>query len=411
MIYMFSLIIIYVTSGSLSKLSKSLRQPAVIGSMIGGILIGSPLCLLIPHFHPILFSSGFKDFIEIVSNIGLSLYMFLIGYEFNLKKVNKSMFYKSGIIAINGILIPLVSGFLIAYLIYNYVPLKTDVHLFALYLGIAISLTAFPLLAMFIKEKQLTDTLIGRIALLSASIDDALAWCLLTILIQFISMKGTGIYSGLISLLVNISFVFSCFVLLRFTLKLIFAKFQYKLAYFLSTVLVLIFFEIGHSLNIHLLFLGFILGLSVPRLFISERVLQNFFRYLNMIILPLFFANIGFKTNLSIIFQEKYLLPLLIIFFVATISKYGGCMIIMRYLGFNWRQASAIGALLNARGTMGLIVADIGLKYSIVTIEVYSIIVIISLVTSIIASPLFNLSFLLPNEKNEIFKDNVVKEG
>ncbi|MED3994620.1 cation:proton antiporter [Peribacillus frigoritolerans] len=393
MIYIFSLFIIYITSGCLSKLSKILRQPAVIGSMLGGLLLGSPLCSLIPYFHPILFSSGFKDFIEIISNVGLSIYMFLIGYEFNLKEVNKPMFYKSGIIAINGMLIPLASGFLIAYLVYNYIPVKTDVHLFALYLGIAISLTAFPLLAMFIKEHQLTDTLIGRIALLSASIDDALAWCLLTILIQFISMKDMGISSGMISILVNISFVFSCLIVLRLTLKLIFTKFQYKSAYFLSIVLVLIFFLIGQSLNIHLLFLGFVLGLSVPRVLISEGVLSKTFYYLNMIVLPLFFANIGLKTNLSIIFQGKYLLPLLIIFLVATISKYGGCMITMRCLGFNWRQASAIGALLNARGTMGLIVADMGLKYSIVTMEIYSIIVIISIITSIMAIPLFNLSF------------------
>ncbi|UWE02395.1 cation:proton antiporter [Laceyella sacchari] len=405
-----ALILVLVASYICGNLARYIGQPKVVGEMIAGILIGpSFLGIFAPQTMSTLFTADVKSILYILSNLGLGMYMFLVGAEVDENKLTKSLLRKCTILSTSGILVPLLLGVAIGFFYYSELSLP-NVHpfLFALFIGSALSLTAFPMLARIIQERNLTTTHFGTLALLAASIDDALAWCLVALITAL--AQAQGVFAGVSAIVFGA--IFACFMLLLVKKWMVRLGDKVEKAGSLSInhfslILLLLLLAIWFTdyIGIYSVFGGFIVGLAMPRHKVFARELQSKFQPVVIsLLLPIFFAYSGLNTDLTTIFSNMSLLiPAIVVLIASIAGKYGGCALAMKSIGYSWREASAIGMLMNARGLMVLILVNIGISYHIITTELFAILVLMTLVTTIGATPVFNLLYPThPKEKRGV---------
>ncbi|BAY76410.1 sodium/hydrogen exchanger [Nostoc linckia NIES-25] len=377
---------------------RSIKQPLVIGEIVAGIMLGPSLFgLIAPHVAVTLFPPETIPFLNVLSQVGLIFFMFLIGLELNPK-------YLSGQLEVAvltshvSILVPFSLGTLLAVVLY---PLVSNASVsftaFALFLGAAMSITAFPVLARIITENNLQGTRLGTLALTCAAVDDVTAWCLLAVAI---AVARTGDFAGAIPTIIE-SIVYIGFMLTvgRWFLQGL-AK-HYQRAGRLSQLLLAgIYMAVVASalitelIGIHLIFGAFLLGAAMPK---NEDLVRELAvkteDFVLIFLLPIFFAYSGLRTQIGLLNRPELWLLCALVLAVAIAGKYFGTYIAARVSGINKREASALGWLMNTRGLTELIVLNIGLELGVISPLVFTMLVIMALVTTFMTSPLLEWTY------------------
>lgn len=379
-------------------LARFVGQPQVVGEMIAGVLLGpSLLGLLLPEAQHVLFPKAVMPVIYVVAQIGLALYMFLVGLEFDVELLRKRA--RSAVtVSWAGILTPFSLGALIAWGVHGDTTLFAEgvsVGEAALFMGAAMSITAFPMLARIIYERGLSGTSMGTLALAAGSADDAAAWCILAIVLASFSGKAAiavwAIGGGL-------AFALFAFFVLKPALRRAGAWVERRQAYdsfALPGALMLLAAAAWYTdrVGIYAVFGAFVLGAAMPRGEIAKRIEAQVQPLTVNLLLPLFFVYSGLNTRIGLVNSPALWGLALLVLLAATLGKGGACYAAARLGGEPHREAVGIGALMNARGLMELIILNIGLERGVITPTLFSIMVVMAIVTTLTALPVFNLAF------------------
>jgi Kef-type K+ transport system membrane component KefB len=386
---------------------KKIGQPSVIGEIIAGIVLGpSLLGMYFPEFSAALFPVESLGNLKFLSQIGLILFMFVIGMELDLK-VLKNKANEAVVISHASIVIPFTLGIGLAYFVYNrFAPEGVKFLSFSLFMGIAMSITAFPVLARIVQERGIHKTRLGAIVITCAAADDITAWCILAVVIAIVK-AGTFVSSLYIISLALIYVVIMLFIVKPF-LKRIGDLYGSKdniakpvvAIFFLTLILSSYATEV---IGIHALFGAFMTGAIMPdvakfRTIFIEKVEDVAL----ILLLPLFFVFTGLKTEIGLI-NDPYLWKVTaFIILVAVVGKFLGSALAAKFVGQSWRDSLTIGALMNTRGLMELIVLNIGLELKVLTAEVFTMMVIMALVTTFMTGPALDLINYIFNTKDGV---------
>lgn len=379
-------------------LARRIGQPQVVAEMIAGVLLGPSLFgLLLPDLHSMIFPKASMGIIYAVSQVGLVLYMFLIGVEFNVGLIRNRL-RSAASVSIAGILTPFLLGCMLAFFMFG------DSHFFApqvsmwesmLFLGASMAITAFPMLARIIYENGLTGTPLGTLALAAGSIDDAAAWCVLAIVLASFSGDATIALAAIGGgILYALGVLTIGRVLLR-RLGTIAERSDGVNERLLSFVLMLVMLGAWFTdrIGIYAVFGAFILGTAMPRGRLAHDVQRALEAVTKNLLLPLFFVYSGLNTRIGLV-DSPYLWGIvLIILLCACLGKGIACWAAARLNGEPNREALAIGTLMNARGLMELIILNIGLDRGIISPTLFTMMVIMAIVTTLMASPIFDLVY------------------
>lgn len=387
---------------SLSRLMgwgcKLIKQPLVIGEIIAGIMLGpSLLGLIFPNFATILFPASTLSFLNVLSEIGLIFFMFLIGLELNPQYL-AGQFEVAILISHVSIVIPFTLGSILALLLY---PLVSDQSVsftaFSLFLGAAMSITAFPVLARIITENNLQGTRLGNLALTCAAVDDVTAWCLLALAIAV--TRTNNIIDAFPTIIASIIYIIFMFTIGRKFLQKI-AKNYEKNGKLTQLVLASIYIIVVTSslitelIGIHLIFGAFLIGVIMPKNpNLIREIAEKTEDFVLIFLLPIFFAYSGLKTQIGLLNRPELWLLCGIILAVAILGKYVGTYCAARFSGIEKREASALGWLMNTRGLTELIVLNIGLSLGVISPLLFTMLVIMALVTTFMTSPILEWTY------------------
>jgi Kef-type K+ transport system membrane component KefB len=377
---------------------KLLGQPQVVGEMIAGVILGpSLLGLLFPELQGALFPKEMKSVLYTGAQFGVGIYMFIVGTTFradHFKTKGKSAFA----VSLAGITAPA----LLAVLITPW--LLTIPGLFAkgisqtnatLFMGACIALTAFPMLARIINERGLANSSLGTLSLTAGAFDDAISWCVLAIVLAtFGGGPGVAILAIGGGLLFALFIVFVGSKLLAPLGRLV--EKEGEMSYSVLAITMICFFLsafIMDAVGIHAIFGGFILGTAMPRGKFVEEIKKKIEPFAVIVLLPMFFTYSGLNTRMDMVNSVPLLLVALAILGVSIIAKFGACYLAARATGEDNRTALGIGALMNSRGLMELIIINIGLQKGIIGPTLFSMLVLMAIVTTVMASPVFELVY------------------
>lgn len=392
-----AMLVIIILARLVGSIMVYLKQPRVVGEMIAGVLLGPTLfSTILPEVTNYLFADT-KPIIYFVGNIGLSFYMFIVGMDIDFSRVDKSIRKHSSILSISATVIPFLTGILAAFLFYEKLALPNiSFMVFAIFMGTALSIMAFPMLARILDEKKLIQTKLGSLALLSASAQDVVTWILLAFISSLaisnsFSMGFTTLFGAIIFVLIVFIFVKPLLKKLANQINLTGNMNQTHFAIIICSILLAAI--ITDKVGLYSVFGGFILGLAIPR----EKLLIDSIKVkmqdiVVVMLLPLFFAFSGLKTNFLQIFSSNMIIPTVVIVLLAFACKYLPVLFSMKLSKYSWRESSATAGLMNARGLMELIVAGIGLEYKIIDTNTFSILVLIAVTTTLTAMPIYNWS-------------------
>ena len=370
-ILLLQIIAILVTCRIFGWLFKKIGQPTVIGEILAGIVLGpSVLGNIAPEASAFLFPIESLGNITILSQFGLILFMFAIGMELNLTEIRQKL-NETILISHTSTIVPFFFGMLTAYFVYEKYADKSIPFLsFALFIGIAMSITAFPVLARIIQEKGLTKTHLGVITLASAANGDITAWCLLAVVIA-IAQAGTMLSLRMVGQIYHNKEVIDKGIVAFILLLLVISSY---------------FTEI---LGLHALFGAFIAGVVMPENIKFRKIMTEKVEDVSLaLFLPLFFASTGLRTEIGLIDSSEQWILCIIFILVAIVGKFGGAMFSARFVGESWKDSLYIGALMNTRGLMELVVLTIGYEMGILTPSIFVMLVIMTLVTTFMTTPL-----------------------
>jgi Kef-type K+ transport system membrane component KefB len=388
---------------------KKIGQPTVIGEIIAGIVLGpSLLGMYFPGFSAALFPVESLGNLKFLSQIGLILFMFVIGMELDIK-VLKNKASEAVVISHASIVIPFALGIGLSYFVFNrFAPEGVQFLSFSLFMGIAMSITAFPVLARIVQEREIHKTKLGAIVITCAAADDITAWCLLAVVIAIV--KAGDFISSLYVISLAAIYVLVMIFIVKPFLKRIGDLYGSKdsigkpvLAIFF--LLLILSSYATEVIGIHALFGAFMMGSIMPdiskfRMIFIEKVED----VAVILLLPLFFVFTGLKTEIGLI-NDPYLWKVTgAIILVAVVGKFLGSALAAKFVGQNWKDSLTIGALMNTRGLMELIVLNIGLELKVLTPEVFTMMVIMALVTTFMTGPALDLI-------NYLFKSKVVPDA
>ncbi|MFT3752492.1 MAG: cation:proton antiporter [Paludibacter sp.] len=399
------IISILIVSRIFGLLFAKMGQPTVIGEILAGIVLGPSL---LGYFYPdafhFLFAPKSLGNLYILSQIGLILFMFTIGMELNLNTL-KDKIGETYVISHASILIPYFLGMLLAYFVYEeFAAGHTDFLSFALFIGISMSITAFPVLARIVQEKGLSKTHLGTIAIASAANDNVTAWCILA---AVIAIAKTGSFvSSLYTILFSVLYVMFMLMLVRPFLKRVGEIYSNSevlnksIVAFLLLILILSAYA-TQLIGIHALFGAFLAGVVMPPLpNFRKLVIEKIEDVSVTLLLPLFFVFTGLRTEIGLL-NTPYLWSICALFIaVAITGKFVGGAFTARILGENWKDSLSIGVLMNTRGLMELIVLNIGYEMGILPPPIFVMLVIMALVTTFMTTPALSLINWIFPQKN-----------
>ena len=371
-----------------------LGQPAVVGEMIAGLLLG-PSCFgwLMPQTAAALFDPSTLAPLNALSQIGLVLFMFLVGLRLQPKHLGASRrvaMVTSG----TSIAVPFALGVMLASAVHDRLaPAGVGVLPFALFVGAAMSITAFPVLARILLDRDLLSTDIGVIAITCAAFDDVTGWLILGGIMALVSAGDAGRFVAVRSLLF-LGYLAFMIVAVRPALRAYArwrgARFGASVDDLAAILLVTLLSAVAtESLGVHALFGAFFAGLMMPRDGEVERVFVERVEPLTMtLLLPLFFAFTGLRTNVQLLDSPALWRDAAIVLGVAVVGKAGASTLASRAMGLTWRDAVSLGTLLNTRGLVELVVLNIGLDLGILSPVVFTMLVLMALITTFMTSPL-----------------------
>jgi Kef-type K+ transport system membrane component KefB len=371
---------------------NKIGQPTVIGEIVAGIFLGpSLLGLFFPQFSNFLFPVDSLDNLQFLSQIGLILFMFIIGMELDVGILKRSA-HDAIVVSHASIIFPYFLGVVLAYFLYqNFAPDTISFTAFALFIGIAMSITAFPVLARIIQERDLTKDHLGTLAITCAAVDDVTAWSLLAVVIAIV--KAGDITSALITIILSILYVlFMLFVVKRLLNKI--AQTHFTRETVNKPILAVLFGILLLSsymtevIGIHALFGAFMAGVIIPANQSFRRVLAEKIEDFSLVfLLPLFFVFTGLRTQIGLLNNPDLWIVCLIIIAVAIAGKFLGSAIAAKFVGQSWRDSLVLGALMNTRGLMELVVLNIGYDLGVLTPEVFTMLVLMALITTFMTGP------------------------
>jgi Kef-type K+ transport system membrane component KefB len=385
---------VILTGLLLAKGLAYLGQPPVIGEVIAGIVLGPSF--LGADASALLLPLTVAPFLGVIAHLGVLLYMFTVGLELH-PALMRQRAHATVAISHTSILVPFVLGALLALALYprlssSNVPFTS----FALFLGVAMSITAFPVLARILSDRHMLRTELGVIALSCAATDDVTAWCLLACVVGVAQAQGGA---GLLVVAGTLAYITLMFLLVRPLLRRVLTRWateplpQSAVAFvFVALLLSALATE---SIGIHAIFGAFLLGAIIPH---DSLIARTFTRHLEAVVtvllLPAFFAFTGMRTRMDLVSGTDQWLLCGLIVVVAIGGKFGGTVVAARLTGLRWRQAAALGTLMNTRGLMELIVLNIGLDLHVISPTLFAMMVVMALVTTLITAPV--LQVLIP---------------
>jgi len=395
---------------------RKIGQPSVIGEILAGIFLGPSLVgSYFPEFSSALFPEASLGNLQFLSQIGLILFMFVVGMELDLKAL-KNKANEAVVISHASIVIPFTLGVGLAYFVYHkFAPEGVHFLAFSLFLGIAMSITAFPVLARIVQERGIHKTRLGAIVITCAAADDITAWCILAVVIAIV--KAGTFVSALYIILLAFLYVLCMLFIVKPFLKRI--GDLYSSSENLSKPVVSIFFltlilssYATEIIGIHALFGAFMTGVIMPDISKFRTVfIEKVEDVALILLLPLFFVFTGLRTEIGLI-NDPYLWKVTgFIILVAVVGKFLGSAFAAKFVGQNWRDSLTIGALMNTRGLMELVVLNIGLDLKVITPEVFTMMVIMALVTTSMTGPALDLINWAFNTKEVIIPEEVIKDS
>ncbi|MDQ8010848.1 MAG: cation:proton antiporter [Flavobacterium nitrogenifigens] len=371
---------------------RKIGQPSVIGEMIAGIVLGPSLVgMYFPEFSAALFPKESLGNLQFLSQIGLILFMFVIGMELDLK-VLKNKAHDAVVISHASIVIPFALGLSLAYFIYEiYAPMGVEFSSFGLFMGIAMSITAFPVLARIVQERGMQKTRLGTIAITCAAADDITAWCILAVVIAIV--KAGSLASSLYVIGMAILYVIIMLKIVRPFLKRVGDLNATReslnkpvVAIFFITLLISAY--ASELIGIHALFGAFLAGAIMPE---NNKFRNIFIEKVEdvsiIVLLPLFFVFTGLRTQIGLLNDPELWKITGLIILVAVVGKFFGSALAAKFMGQNWKDSLSIGALMNTRGLMELVVLNIGYDLGVLSTEIFTMMVIMALVTTFMTGP------------------------
>lgn len=405
-ILLLQIAIILVAVKIFGWICQKIGQPTVVGEIIAGVVLGPSLFgLYFPNVSAYIFPVSSLHNIEVLSQIGLILFMFIVGLELNIKTIKKKA-NEAVIISHASIILPFGLGFVLAYFMYGeFTHGNIPFTSFALFMGIAMSITAFPVLARIVHERGINKTPLGPIVITCAAIDDITAWCILAAVIAIV--KAGSFASSIYVIIVAIAYVIFMFKLVRPFMKRMAENFSSKKI--MSKSLLIIYFLIlflsayaTEIIGIHALFGAFIAGVVMPTTMnFRENLTKKIEEIAVVIFLPLFFVYTGLRTEIGLLNDIHLWMVCLAIIALAVIGKFVGSALAARFVGINWKDSTVIGVLMNTRGLMELVVLNIGHDLGVLTPEVFAMMVVMALVTTFMTSPMLSIVDKIFKESTE----------
>jgi Kef-type K+ transport system membrane component KefB len=386
------IVLIVLSSKLLASLVSKIGQPVVIGEIIAGMLLGpSVLGNFWPEVSQFLFRPDSLPNLNFLSQLGLILFMFIIGLELDIHLM-KHKAHTAVVVSHASIVVPFAMGVSLAYFLYaRFAPPNISFLAFGLFMGIAMSITAFPVLARILHERGLTRTTLGSLAITCAAAGDVTAWCILAAVIAVVQ-AGSGM-SALFTVLVAIVYVIAMFQVVRPWLDRLetrFASSENLNRTFAVAAFIVLFLSAltTEMIGIHALFGAFLAGATMPAHAGFRKLLASRIEDVSLVILlPLFFAFTGLKTQIGLLNDGVTWLVCGLIILVAVAGKFGGTLLAARFTGQSWPDSFAIGALMNTRGLMELIVLNIGYDLGVLSPTVFTMMVLMALVTTFMTAP------------------------
>lgn len=395
---------------------RKIGQPTVIGEIIAGIALGPSLFgLYFPDIKEALFPVASLGNLQVLSQVGLILFMFVIGMELDLK-VLKNKANEAVVISHASIVIPFALGVGLSYFIYyQFAPQGVEFLSFSLFMGIAMSITAFPVLARIVQERGIHKTKLGTIVITCAAADDITAWCLLAAVIAIV--KAGSFVSSIYIIGLAISYVLLMLFIVKPFLKRVGDLYGKKNS--VKKPVVAIFFLIliissylTEIIGIHALFGAFVAGAIMPDITKFRNIFIEKVEDISIILLlPLFFVFTGLRTEIGLI-NEPYLWKVTgFIILVAVVGKFFGSALAAKFVGQSWRDSLTIGALMNTRGLMELVVLNIGYELGVLSPKIFTMMVIMALVTTFMTGPALDLINFIFKTKDVIIPSEIKRNS
>lgn len=386
-----ALAVILLCARGLGLIFQRFSQPPVIGEMIAGILLGpSLLGRVLPSLSGYVFPTTIAPYLSIIANIGVILYMFLVGTELNTNLL-RDRTDASVATSHASIIVPFLLGSGLALWLYP-IYSTSDVRfvVFALFMGVSMSVTAFPVLARIITDRRMQDTSLGTIALTCAAVDDVTGWCLFALVV---SVAHAHAGRALLTLGLTAGFIVAIFALFRpaaarFARRHVRRQPSSQGAIVIACIALLVAALTTQWIGIHALFGAFLVGAVIPYDSPLARDIKEKFEDLVVVLfLPTFFAFTGLRTQIGLVHGVRDWVICLVIIAVASVGKFGGGAIAARITGLGWRESAALGILMNTRGLMELIVLNVGMDLGVLSPTLFAMLVIMAIVTTLATTP------------------------
>ena len=390
-----ALVVVIATARAMGWVFRSANQPPVVGEILAGIVLGpSLLGRFVPGAEAYLFPAMVGPYLNIIAQVGVILYMFLVGLELDPALLRKRG-HSTVAISHASIVLPFILGATIA--LYLYPKLSTiDVPFtcFSLFLGVSMSVTAFPVLARILTDRGIHKTHMGAIALTCAAVDDVTAWCMLAFVVSVARAQATG---AVMTIAMALGFILLMILVVRpamVRLSLLYGNRGRLTQGVMAAIFIALLISASATelIGIHAVFGAFALGAVIPHDSGMARELTDRLEDIVIVLLlPAFFAYTGLRTQIGLVNGYEQWMMCALIIAVASAGKFGGSAIAARLTGLNWRDASALGVLMNTRGLMELIVLNIGLEMNVISPTLFAMLVIMALVTTFSTTPILHL--------------------
>lgn len=390
-------LVIILATRAVGALFIRLGQPPVVGEITAGILLGpSLLGWLWPEAATFVFPGESLGTLQLISQIGVCVFMFVVGLELDplhLRQTARAAMVISNV----GIIVPFALGIGASFWLQpTFGTPDASFMTFALFMGTAMSITAFPVLVRILKDRGIAKTPLGSLAIACAAVGDATAWAMLAVVVAL--ARATGLDSTLLNLGLVVVFITVMLLVVRPRLPRWFGVEGKDAAPNRNVVASALLFMTVSALatevmGIHALFGAFLAGVIMPpRQSFRDGLTLQLENFSMVFLLPLFFAFSGLRTQLGLLNDLSSWLVCAGIIGVAMLGKLGGSMLAARYMGMNWQESFSLGALMNTRGLVELIALNIGYDLGILSPQIFTMMVLMALATTFMAGPLLNLA-------------------